>query len=450
MTSRQGAARRLGMAVSDPLPLAIRGRAEPARRRGASRPRSPVCSDGFWWTGPTPRLSRSVRRWRRAACPRGAGRLQGLLAVLAGDLEEPPRCCPVRQGSSGRGTIIQCTSCFRCSRGRSGASPPGSLREAIAGSLHRAAGTVLEVATADGLEEPRLDTPAVVTVLRAAGVPGDVRPRFGRPFGRRARTDAALPGVPRRARRQPCGREGMIPWPAHRDRSTCAPAKTTCFAFPGRATSSRGVATLQRTLKDALVAEVNSLASRPPPPTPIAEVDLTDRTRRKVEPMVRGLFPRGEREAVLGVLARSVPATVGDVVRQARWLGTAWRLANLYLRSIGARPVGPDAPDLVGISEETTCWVSSEYFRANGRFEDFVVHEAPHVFHNCKRRTAGLPETRRREWLPDIAFGKRETFADASEAYARIVELGETRAARLALVEELAARVAPVGRARRR
>jgi len=76
--------------------------------------------------------------------------------------------------------------------------------------------------------------------------------------------------------------------------------------------------------------------------------------------MVRGLFPRGEREAVLGLLARSAPATVGDVVRQARWLGTAWRLANLYLRSIGARPLGPDAPDLVGIGEETTCWVSRE------------------------------------------------------------------------------------------
>ena len=99
--------------------------------------------------------------------------------------------------------------------------------------------------------------------------------------------------------------------------------------------------------------------------------------------MVRGLFPRGEREAVLGVLARSVPATVGDVVRQARWLGTAWRLANLYLRSIGARPLGPGAPDLVGISEETTCWVSSEYFRPNGRFEEirpsrtFVSEDQP-------------------------------------------------------------------------
>ena len=36
-------------------------------------------------------------------------------------------------------------------------------------------------------------------------------------------------------------------------------------------------------------------------------------------------------------------------------------------------------------------------------------------------------------------FGKRETFAYACEAYARIVELGVTSAARLALVEELAA-----------
>ena len=41
--------------------------------------------------------------------------------------------------------------------------------------------------------------------------------------------------------------------------------------------------------------------------------------------------------------------------------------------------------------------------------------------------------------LLDIAFGKRETFAYTCEAYARIVELGETRAARLALVDELAA-----------
>jgi len=94
--------------------------------------------------------------------------------------------------------------------------------------------------------------------------------------------------------------------------------------------------------------------------------------------------------------------------------------------------------------------VSSEYFRPKGRFEDFVVHEASPVFHNCKRRTAGLPETRRREWLLDIAFGKRETFAYACEAYARIVELSETRARRAWRSSRSSRRVAPVGRTRRR
>ena len=174
MTSRQGAASRLGMAVSDPLPLAIRGRAEPARRRGASRPRSPVCSDGFWWTGPTPRPSRSVRR-RRARPARGApGRLQGLLAVLAGDLEGAPSLLPHAPGLGWSRDDDPGHVLFLVLSWALGGEPPGSLREAIAASLHRPAGTVLEVATA--LEEPRLDTPAVVTVLRAAGVPGDVRP----------------------------------------------------------------------------------------------------------------------------------------------------------------------------------------------------------------------------------------------------------------------------------
>ena len=40
-----------------------------------------------------------------------------------------------------------------------------------------------------------------------------------------------------------------------------------------------------------------------------------------------------------------------------------------------------------------------------------MVHEVAHIFHNCKRRNAGLPETRRKEWLLDIEFRKRETLA---------------------------------------
>jgi len=45
-----------------------------------------------------------------------------------------------------------------------------------------------------------------------------------------------------------------------------------------------------------------------------------------------------------------------------------------------------------------------------------------HKFHNCKRRSAGLPQTRRNEWLLDIAFRKRETFAYACEFYSLILQ----------------------------
>jgi hypothetical protein len=72
-----------------------------------------------------------------------------------------------------------------------------------------------------------------------------------------------------------------------------------------------------------------------------------------------------------------------------------------------------------------------DYFRANHRFADFVVHEEERIFHNCKRRTLGLPETRRHEWLLEIDLKKRETFAYACEAYSRVLELadGPTRGA---------------------
>lgn len=78
----------------------------------------------------------------------------------------------------------------------------------------------------------------------------------------------------------------------------------------------------------------------------------------------------------------------------------------------------------MGLSEETTCYVSWAYFHSESRFDNFVVHEAAHLFHNCKRETIGLGKIRGREWLLDIDFAKRETFAYACEVYSRIVELG--------------------------
>jgi len=197
----------------------------------------------------------------------------------------------------------------------------------------------------------------------------------------------------------------------------------------------------RQTLGDALVREVRRRTGDAQVPAEPLGLDVAAFARAKLAPMVRGLFPRAERDQVLKLLVGSVvfitPANLEPVLRRASWLSTAWDLANLYLTSCGAERLSEEAEPIVGLSEEKTCYVSVEYFTDSGRFEDFVVHEAAHVFHNCKRRTIGLPHTRRREWLLEIAFAKRETFAYACEAYSRILELGKSPAERRALLSEL-------------
>jgi hypothetical protein len=61
-----------------------------------------------------------------------------------------------------------------------------------------------------------------------------------------------------------------------------------------------------------------------------------------------------------------------------------------------------------------------------------------HIFHNCKRATIGLPYTRSREWLLEIAYRKRETFAYACEIYNRILEHAHEKAQRQALLKQYA------------
>lgn len=191
----------------------------------------------------------------------------------------------------------------------------------------------------------------------------------------------------------------------------------------------------------ALVAEVKvRSAGRRHPAVP--ELELTSWTRRKLSPMVKGFFPEVERDAVLRLLEKSVVFLTSDnieaVLQGQHWLRSAWDVANLYLSSVDAELLGPDAPALLGLSEETTCYVSTEYFVDRGRIEDFVIHEAAHVFHNCKRRTAGLPATRTKEWLLHLEFRKRETFAYSCEAFGWIVERARTKFDRLALAQRFA------------
>lgn len=194
-----------------------------------------------------------------------------------------------------------------------------------------------------------------------------------------------------------------------------------------------------RDLLRALMAEVGARsASRHHHPVPA--LDLTSWTRRKLTPMVSGLFPQAEQEAVLMVLEKSVvfltSANIAGVLLEQHWLRSAWDIANLYLGSLDAPLLGPEAPRILGLSEGTTCYVSTEYFAGRSGISDYVVHEAAHVFHNCKRKTVGLRETRSREWLLDIEFRKRETFAYACEGYGAILERAKDRPRRLALAQE--------------
>lgn len=94
-----------------------------------------------------------------------------------------------------------------------------------------------------------------------------------------------------------------------------------------------------------------------------------------------------------------------------------------------------NAPRIVWLSEGT-CLISLSYFNEHHRFEDFPVHEAAHVFHNCKRATVGRPQKPRHEWLLEIDVHKRETFAYACEAFSRVVDLSLRSAERPVLVEE--------------
>ena len=81
---------------------------------------------------------------------------------------------------------------------------------------------------------------------------------------------------------------------------------------------------------------------------------MAELVRRKLEPMVVGLFPRAERQPVLRLLEGSVLFLTRDRIREVllrvAWPHTAWDLANLYLASVGAELLDERAPSIVGLS----------------------------------------------------------------------------------------------------
>lgn len=215
----------------------------------------------------------------------------------------------------------------------------------------------------------------------------------------------------------------------------------TFAGWPGDNVLDRCV-TGTRALEDALVAEVSRREHGREIRGLPSGFALKSFARAKVGPMVTGLFPAREHEVMLDLLENSLVFLTRDniehVLREEQWPGTAWDLANLYLGSVGAACLDGNPSYLVGLSQETTCYVSMTYFDEDDPFADFVVHEAAHVFHNWKRESIGLPHTRYREWLLQIDFAKREEFAYACEAYHRIVERAASPADRRRLLAEYA------------
>jgi len=195
-------------------------------------------------------------------------------------------------------------------------------------------------------------------------------------------------------------------------------------------------------LRGALIDAFKDRAAQVPKLPSVRTGDVSSLTRTKVAPMVGGLFAKSEQDAVMNALERSVvfltPDNVEPVLESSSWLHTTWALANMYLLSIGAEALSPKAPLIVGLSEETTCYVSIDYLLDQNPepLADYLVHEVAHIFHNCKRGTVGLEQTRRREWLLDIDYQMRETFAYCCEAYSRILVLGATGSQRRELLAE--------------
>jgi hypothetical protein len=190
----------------------------------------------------------------------------------------------------------------------------------------------------------------------------------------------------------------------------------------------------------ALSKEVRKREQKYPTATLPPGIDPLSLARSRAQSMARGFFPAAEQEPVQRVLECSVIFLTADnihgLIASTRWLGTAWRIANIYLDSIGAEPLGKDEDfQAVGLGEENTSYVSLKYFNENDPFADYVVHEMAHLFHNWKRASIGLKETRKKEFLLNISFAKREIFAFACEAYSRILELGKNPLQRRKLFE---------------
>lgn len=192
-------------------------------------------------------------------------------------------------------------------------------------------------------------------------------------------------------------------------------------------------------MREALIARVAPHVERQPKSNLAAELHVE--ARRRIAPMVRALFVEQEQDVVLDAISSGFVLISADTIipllQDETDLKTAWRLAMMFLKGASALEIKGEDVDAVGMNDGLASYIIADEVFPSAPFMDVIVHEAAHAFHNCKRAGLGLAATRYREWLLNIAYGKRETFAYACEAYSRIVADAHSVRDRRAYLEEL-------------
>ncbi len=166
-----------------------------------------------------------------------------------------------------------------------------------------------------------------------------------------------------------------------------------------------------------------------------------DVIRQRIEPMVCGLVQAEWRDVALReITARTfilnLPGTRKAIEAELSTcdMGSAWRVLWVLFEDHGLKPddidVGCD-----GLAGDYA-HVRGSAYQTDDPYADVVVHEAAHMLHYLKASHYGFHVRLGQERFVDIEFQHRELFADACEAYSRVV-LHAARKSRIAFAEKM-------------
>ena len=162
-----------------------------------------------------------------------------------------------------------------------------------------------------------------------------------------------------------------------------------CDWSPWSGDAAQGEATMRR----VLVRIVAHRCEGAPLRHRVPEVDPAEVVLRRVRPMLTGLLPTDEAEALSRLLQERVcvvtPESYATDIRLLS-LDDAWTLANVLLEDLAAPPISDDTPQLDGLCASGRAWVPPGGLRPATRTTDVVVHEVAHLLHTLTRDDLGL------------------------------------------------------------